>query len=61
MKVKAKQKFIDRVASEKAGKTVVRKVGEEFTVSKERLAEIKKAGDFVEEVVEEKKPKAKAE
>ena len=61
MKVKVKIRFIDKVASEKAGKTIVRKVGEEFSVSKERFEEIKAAGDFVEKVVEEKKPEKKAE
>lgn len=61
MKVKAKRNFIDKEATKKARKPVVRKAGEIFTVSKERFEEIQQVGDLVEEVNEEKKPKKKAE
>lgn len=60
MKVRTKKSFIDKEATEKAGKPVIRKVGEIFTASKERFAEIQKVDDLVEAVVEEKKPAAKA-
>lgn len=60
MKVRAKAKFIDKEATKKAGKSVVRKIGDTFTVSEKRFEEIQSVGDFVEEVVEEKKPAGKA-
>lgn len=53
MKVKVTNKFIDNAEGE-----VLRKVGDEFIVSKERFEEITAAGDFVKEV---KEVKAKAE
>lgn len=60
MKVRVTTKFIDKEATAKKGEPVVRKVGEEYSVSKERYEEIQKAGNFVEKVVEEKKPEEKA-
>ena len=45
MKVKVTNRFIDNAEGE-----VLRKVGDEFTLSKERFEEIERAGDFVKEV-----------
>lgn len=56
MKVKVTNKFVDNAEGE-----VLRKVGDEFTVSKERFEEIERAGDFVKEVKETKEVKAKAD
>jgi len=50
MKAKVTTNFIDRVESAEQGKEVLRKVNDEFTLSKERFEEIKRAGDFVKEV-----------
>lgn len=56
MKVKTKKSFIDK----HTGK--VHKVGEVFTVTKERFDEIQKVADLVEVVVEKKtKAEKKAE
>lgn len=52
MKVKVIRKFIDKETK------VLRKVGDVFTCSKDRFAEITKAGNYVVEV-EEKPAKAK--
>lgn len=57
MKVKVLSNFVDRVESEIQNKEVFRAVGEEFTVSKTRFDEIKRAGDFVEEVKTKSEPK----
>lgn len=51
MKAKVLVKFKDK----KTGK--IRKVGEVFTLSKDRYEEILKVGKLVEEVIEEKKTK----
>lgn len=48
MKAKVLQKFIDK----ETGK--VREVGEEFTCTKKRFAEILTVGEFVEEIKETK-------
>jgi hypothetical protein len=50
MKVKVLSNFVDKVESKIQNKEVFRAVGDEFTVSKTRFDEIKKAGDFVEEI-----------
>lgn len=54
MKAKVVSPFVDKVTKK------YRNIGEEFEVSKERFAEIKKAGRFVVEVKPESKPEAKA-
>jgi hypothetical protein len=50
MKVKVLKNFVDKVESQIQNEEVFRAVGDVFTVSKSRFDEIKKAGDFVEEV-----------
>jgi hypothetical protein len=50
MKVKVLIDFVDIVESKIQNKEVFRAVGDEFTVSKDRFDEIKRAGDFVKEV-----------
>jgi hypothetical protein len=50
MKAKVLNNFVDKVESKIQNKEVFRAVGDMFTVSKYRFEEIKKAGDFVEEV-----------
>ena len=50
MKVKVITNFVDRIESVEQGKEVLRKVGDEFTLSKERFEEIVRSGDFVKEV-----------
>jgi Ni,Fe-hydrogenase III large subunit len=57
MKAKVLMNFVDRVESEIQNKEVLRTVGDVFTVTKTRFDEIKRAGDFVEEVKETPKPK----
>lgn len=57
MKARVKKKFIDKVESAEKGKEIIRKVRDEFTLSRERFEEIQRAGDFVEEVKE--KPASK--
>ncbi|MBT2656622.1 hypothetical protein J7E81_15490 [Bacillus sp. ISL-18] len=50
MKVKVLKNFVDLVESKIQNEEVFRAVGDEFTVSKDRFDEIKKAGDFIEEI-----------
>lgn len=57
MKVRVINNFVDKVESEIQKKEVFRTVGDMFTVTKTRFDEIKRAGDFVEEVKETPKPK----
>jgi hypothetical protein len=57
MKVKVTRNFVDKVESEKLKQEVLRTVGEEFTVSKERFDEIKRQGNFVKEVITKSAPK----
>jgi hypothetical protein len=57
MKVRVLSNFVDKVESEIQKKEVLRSVGDEFTVTKTRFDEIKRAGDFVKEVKENPKPK----
>jgi uncharacterized protein YqgV (UPF0045/DUF77 family) len=57
MKVRVLSNFVDKVESEIQKKEVFRTVGDMFTVTKTRFDEIKRAGDFVEEVKETPKPK----
>jgi glutamate formiminotransferase len=57
MKVKVLNNFVDKVESAIQNKEVFRAVGEEFTVSKARFDEIKKAGEFVAEVKSKSEPK----
>lgn len=57
MKVKVLKNFVDKVESEIQNKEVYRAVGDEFTVSLSRFEEIKKAGDFVEEIKTKSKTK----
>lgn len=45
MKVKVTNNFVDNAEGE-----VLRKVGDEFTISKERFEEISAHGDYVKEV-----------
>ena len=52
MKVKVKKDFPDRYTGKK------RKVGEVFEVTGDRLREIRRSGDYVE-VIKEDKPEAK--
>lgn len=53
--VKVKKEFIDRRTG------LIRKVGETFTVTAERLREIKRSGDYVEVVKKTEAPKATKE
>ena len=55
MKAKVITNFVDRIESAEQGKEVLRKVGDEFTLSKERFEEIERAGDYVKEVKAPKK------
>lgn len=55
MKVKVIEKFRDKKTGD------IRNVGEVFTASKERFAEILKVGRFVEAFVDEPTPKKKKE
>jgi uncharacterized protein YqgV (UPF0045/DUF77 family) len=57
MKVRVLSNFVDKVESEIQKKEVFRTVGDMFTVTKTRFDEIKRAGDFVEEIKETPKPK----
>jgi len=57
MKVKVTNNFIDKAESESQGKEVFRKIGDEFTISKERFDEIASAGEFVKEVKVKPEPK----
>lgn len=57
MKAKVITNFVDRIESAEQGKEVLRKVGDEFTVSKERFDEIKSAGNYVEEIKAKTEPK----
>jgi hypothetical protein len=57
LKVKVTKNFVDKVESEKAKREVLRTVGEEFTVSKERFDEITRKGDFIKEVKVKSAPK----
>ena len=50
MKAKVITNFVDRIESAEQGKEVLRKVGDEFALSKERFEEIVRAGNFVKEV-----------
>jgi hypothetical protein len=50
MKAKVTTNFVDRIESAEQGKEVLRKVGDEFILSKERFEEIERAGDFVKEI-----------
>lgn len=50
MKVRVLKNFVDKVESRIQNEEVFRTVGDVFTVSKDRFEEIKKAGDYVEEV-----------
>ncbi|CAM3678577.1 hypothetical protein GCM10009865_47570 [Aeromicrobium ponti] len=56
MKVRVLKNFVDLVESKIQNKEVFRAVDDVFTVSKDRFDEIKKAGDFIEEI----KTKAKS-
>lgn len=50
MKAKVTTNFVDKVESAEQGKEVLRKVGDEFTLSEVRFEEIKKVGDYITEV-----------
>ncbi|MBT2723053.1 hypothetical protein [Bacillus sp. ISL-46] len=50
MKVKVLINFVDLVESKIQNEEVFRAVGDEFTVSKDRFDEIKKAGAYIEEI-----------